>query len=139
LSDRTTTSIMRDPFLGKDVVMSDDICDRLRGRYANGPLNAEGQPEFGWNQMPQKPIQLDAADRIEQLEGALAKLSALLLRSPPADLPTPVEGDLDRRVVLRMPSPEEATELADALAKVREGNGALLGPEPQPRGELLGW
>jgi len=66
-----TTHIIRDPFTGKDVEISDRLTDRLRGRYAIGPLQLDGEPEFGWRQYETPPIQHKAADCIEQLEARL--------------------------------------------------------------------
>lgn len=57
-----------DPFLGKDVQISDRLVDRLRGKYASGPHLPNGNPEFGWRQFQAPPIQHEAATRIEALE-----------------------------------------------------------------------
>ncbi len=65
------TRTVHDPFVGKDVQISNRLVDRLRGKYANGPTMPNGEPEFGWQQMPEIPIQCAAADRIEELERAL--------------------------------------------------------------------
>ena len=65
------TRAVYDPFHGTDVHISDKLTDRLRGKYACGPMLATGDPEFGWRQMPQIRIQVTAADRIEELEHAL--------------------------------------------------------------------
>lgn len=69
-----TTRKVHDPFLGKEVEISDKLTDRLRGKYATGPMMANGEPEFGWRQMPQIPIQLKAADRIDELESILKEV-----------------------------------------------------------------
>lgn len=65
------TRTVRDPFLGQDVQVGDRLVDRLRGRYACGPMTSSGEPEFGWRTFETPPIQKNAADRIEQLEAAL--------------------------------------------------------------------
>lgn len=65
------TQTVHDPFIGKDVQISDRLVDRLRGRYAMGPHLPNGKPEFGWRQFQASPIQHEAADRIEALEAAL--------------------------------------------------------------------
>ena len=64
---------VHDPFLGKDVQVSDRLTDRLRGRYAQGPMLPNGEPEFGWREFPAPSIQHEAADLIDQL---VARLSA---------------------------------------------------------------
>jgi len=66
-----TTHTIRDPFTGKDVKISDRLTDRLRGRYAIGPLQPNGEPEFGWRQYETPPVQHQAADRITTLEVVL--------------------------------------------------------------------
>lgn len=65
------TRTIRDPFLGKDVQISDNLVDRLRGKYANGPTMPNGEPEFGWRQFPTPPIQIAAADEIDRLRADL--------------------------------------------------------------------
>lgn len=65
------TRTVHDPFHGKDVQISDRLVDRLRGKYACGPMMANGEPEFGWRETPKIPIQIDAANRIDELEEAL--------------------------------------------------------------------
>jgi hypothetical protein len=62
------TRKVKDPFLGRDVEVSDKLVDRLRGQYACGPIMPNGEPEFGWRHFPVPRIQGEAADRIEQLE-----------------------------------------------------------------------
>jgi hypothetical protein len=61
------TRTIFDPFLGKNVEISDNLTDRLRGKYANGPMLPSGEPEFGWRQFPTVPIQIDAANEIDRL------------------------------------------------------------------------
>lgn len=61
------TRTIHDPFLGKDVSISERLIDRLRGKYAMGPTMENGEPEFGWRQFETVPIQLEAANRIEEL------------------------------------------------------------------------
>lgn len=59
--------IIHDPFIGKDVEISNRLTDRLRGRYACGPTMANGEPEFGWREFETPPIQHEAAAEIERL------------------------------------------------------------------------
>jgi hypothetical protein len=65
------TRTIHDPFHNKAVQISDRLTDRLRGKYACGPVMPNGEPEFGWRQWDTLPIQHEAADRIEALEAAL--------------------------------------------------------------------
>jgi hypothetical protein len=65
------TRTVHDPFLGKDVQISNRLVDRLRGKYASGPTLPNGEPEFGWRQFETPPIQHEAADTIEALAKAL--------------------------------------------------------------------
>lgn len=66
-----STRTIHDPFLGKDVQVSNRLTDRLRGKYACGPLTENGEPEFGWRQHEVPPIQIEAAAHIEVLEASL--------------------------------------------------------------------
>jgi hypothetical protein len=66
-----TTCTVHDPFTGKDVQVSNRLTDRLRGKYAVGPVQPNGEPEFGWRQHEVPPIQIEAAAHIEALEAAL--------------------------------------------------------------------
>jgi len=68
------TRTVRDPFLGKDVQISDRLVDRLRGKYASGPHLPNGNPEFGWRQFQAPPIQHEAAAEIERLRNNHAAL-----------------------------------------------------------------
>lgn len=61
------TREVHDPFLNKTVQVSDDLVDRLRGKYAIGPTMPNGEPEFGWSNYPAPPIQLEAAAEINNL------------------------------------------------------------------------
>lgn len=74
------TRTVADPFLGKNVEVSDRLIDRLRGRYARGPTMANGEPEFGWSEFPVPPIQKEAADRIELLESVIESSSLALMK-----------------------------------------------------------
>jgi hypothetical protein len=65
------TRTIHDPFLGKDVQISDRLVDRLRGGYACGPHLPNGNPEFGWRQFQAPPIQHEAAAEIDRLRAAL--------------------------------------------------------------------
>jgi hypothetical protein len=56
-----------DPFTGERVEIHSRLTDRLRGLYANGPMLPNGEPEFGWRQMPTVSIQIEAANEIERL------------------------------------------------------------------------
>lgn len=73
----TESRTVHDPFLGKDVQVSNRLTDRLRGRYASGPTLANGEPEFGWRDFPTPPIQKQAADLIEVLVAALENIKQL--------------------------------------------------------------
>jgi hypothetical protein len=70
------TRTVRDPFLGKDVQVSDNLTDRLRGKYAIGPMLPNGEPEFGWRQFESPPIQHEAAAEIERLRAALTEINS---------------------------------------------------------------
>jgi len=63
----TETRTVHDPFLDKDVEISDRLTDRLRGKYASGPTMPNGEPEFGWREFPVPAIQKQAADEIDRL------------------------------------------------------------------------
>lgn len=65
------TRSVHDPFLNKIVEVSNRLTDRLRGKYAIGPMLPNGEPEFGWNEYPSPPIQKEAADAIDILATAL--------------------------------------------------------------------
>jgi hypothetical protein len=65
------TRTVHDPFLGKDVEVSDRLVDRLRGKYAHGPTMENGEPEFGWREFKTPPIQHEAAAEIERLRAEL--------------------------------------------------------------------
>ena len=67
----TETRTVHDPFHNKDVEVSDRLVDRLRGKYACGPMLPNGEPEFGWRQCKTSPIQHEAADEIEKLQALL--------------------------------------------------------------------
>lgn len=69
------TREVHDPFLNKTVQVSDDLVDRLRGKYAIGPTMPNGEPEFGWSNYPAPLIQLEAADEIERLKGMIDKVA----------------------------------------------------------------
>jgi hypothetical protein len=65
---------VHDPFLGKDVEISNRLIDRLRGRYATGPIMPNGESEFGWREFPTPPIQHEAADLITALTARVAEV-----------------------------------------------------------------
>jgi hypothetical protein len=66
-----------DPFLNKEVEISNRLTDRLRGRYACGPTLPNGEPEFGWREFETPPIQKEAAAEIERLRDLLRKVRKL--------------------------------------------------------------
>lgn len=66
------TRTVFDPFLNKEVQISNNLTDRLKGRYACGPHLENGEPEFGWREFETPPIQNEAAEHIERLHAALA-------------------------------------------------------------------
>lgn len=70
--------IVHDPFLNRDVEVSDRLKDRLRGRYAVGPTMENGEPEFGWRTVPVPPIQEEAANELERLESALEQIHKIV-------------------------------------------------------------
>jgi hypothetical protein len=74
----TETRTVHDPFMGRDVQISNRLTDRLRGKYASGPHLPNGNPEFGWKQFEAPPIQHEAADRIEALEECRDVLSEIM-------------------------------------------------------------
>ena len=67
------TRTVHDPFFNKDVQVSCRLIDRLRGKYASGPMLPNGEPEFGWRQFDTPPIQHEAADEIERLLSAIPR------------------------------------------------------------------
>ena len=81
------TRTVHDPFLNKDVQVSNRLTDRLRGRYANGPTLANGEPEFGWREFPTPPIQKEAAAEIERLTIENWQLKGALGYAVPGDIP----------------------------------------------------
>ncbi len=59
------THTIHDPFLKQDVEVSSKLTDRLRGKYACGPIMPNGEPEFGWRQFETPPVQHEAATALE--------------------------------------------------------------------------
>lgn len=58
-----------------------DLINRLRGRYAMGPLGPDGEPEFGWrvfdrlpNGEPFPAIHAEAADALSEASSTIARL-----------------------------------------------------------------
>ena len=88
------TVTVHDPFVGRDVQISNRLVDRLRGQYASGPHLPNGRPEFGWRQFQSPPIQHEAAARIEELEAALLAALYVLSDGSHGKDPTP-DGRLD--------------------------------------------
>lgn len=74
MTDSASQRTVFDPFLNKDVQVSDRLVDRLRGRYACGPTLPNGEPEFGWREFQTPPIQHEAAARITELEATVARI-----------------------------------------------------------------
>lgn len=115
------TRAVHDPFLGKDVEISNKLVDRLRGKYANGPTMPNGEPEFGWREFPTPPIQHEAAKEIERLTADLAFCCA---ERDAADevsrtarlLVEPLKQRLDITVILTRPLTCEAATPADRKA-----------------------
>ena len=76
----------------------DDLVHRLRCRYPSGPI-VDGEPEFGWRDfsgpapegaMLPSPIMIEAAKRIDDLEGMLRFL---------VDNDSINDGSIDKEVV----------------------------------------
>ena len=90
----TETYTFNDPFLNKVVEVSHNLTDRLRGKYACGPIMPDGEPEFGWREFPTPPVQQEAAKRIEELEKQLAAALEDRARFPqkPDEMPQPKNG-----------------------------------------------
>lgn len=76
----TETRKIHDPFIGKQVEISNRLTDRLRGKYACGPTMPNGEPEFGWDQYEVAPIQQEAAAVIDALVKALEKAKTALIK-----------------------------------------------------------
>lgn len=68
------TRTIFDPFDGKTVEIRNDLVFRLRGKYAVGPTLPNGEPEFGWRELPVPPIQKEAADTIDRLNDEVKQL-----------------------------------------------------------------
>lgn len=115
------TRTVHDPFLGKDVQVSDSLVDRLRGRYAQGPTMPNGEPEFGWRQFPTPPIQVAAADEIERLWDLLNERTPDLAQAPTGAGSTPKEllERAEKYININAPDGRGSSllvmELADAL------------------------
>lgn len=62
-----TSYELTDPFTGKTVTIERDLLDRLRGKYAVGPRGENGEPEFGYREFEATAINLEAANKIEEL------------------------------------------------------------------------
>jgi hypothetical protein len=75
------TYAINDPFLNKTVDISHKLIDRLRGRYANGPIMPNGEPEFGWREFQTPPVQHEAAAEIERLRARTETLAFALERA----------------------------------------------------------
>lgn len=65
----------------------DDLTHRLRCRYPLGPIQANGDPEFGWRDFSGPAIEgrvlptaimLEAANRIDQNQRTLANIEAFV-------------------------------------------------------------
>ena len=68
------THTVHDPFLNREVQISDKLIDRLRGRYACGPIMPNGEPEFGWREFDTPPISKEAASALEAKDAEIARL-----------------------------------------------------------------
>ena len=56
-------------------MMNNDIKNRLRGKYAVGPIMEDGEPEFGYRSFGEPPlIQCEAADYIGILETMIQQM-----------------------------------------------------------------
>ena len=67
--------------------MNENITDRLRCRYALGPILADGEPEFGWRDFSgpaiegmvlPTPLMLEAAEAIAAKDAEIAQLRQAL-------------------------------------------------------------
>lgn len=76
--------------------MSENITDRLRCRYALGPIMANGEPEFGWRDfsgpapegmMLPTPLMLEAAEAIAAKDAEIARLREALTAIEAWDAP----------------------------------------------------
>jgi hypothetical protein len=76
MTTRDETHTVHDPYLNKDVQVSNKLTDRLRGRYACGPIMPNGEPEFGWREFETPPIQKEAASAIDAKDAKIARLKA---------------------------------------------------------------
>lgn len=57
-------------------MMQAPLLKRLRGQYPIGPELPNGEPEFGWRQLPATPIMIEAAEEIEALLARVEELEA---------------------------------------------------------------
>lgn len=132
---------IHDPFLGKDVEISNRLTDRLRGKYANGPTMENGEPEFGWREFETPPIQHEAAAEIERLRSELDKARQVLRQHHKWHLDAGEIGlpDGDGGWI----GIDAASEYGDSL--LFEHTTAVLDglpaepPEPMPRGGMNMW
>lgn len=77
---------VKDPFTGNIEKVSNDLVNRLRGKYANGPMLLSGEPEFGWRQMCEpKSIEIEAAIEIERLRLIEVAAQTLIDSAPMGD------------------------------------------------------
>lgn len=66
--------------------MMDDLTHRLRCKYPLGPIQANGEPEFGWRDFSgpaegvvlPTALMLEAAGRIDQQQTTLANIKAFV-------------------------------------------------------------
>lgn len=79
MTTRDETRTMHDPFLNREVKISDKLIDRLRGRYACGPIMPNGEPEFGWREFEVPPIQHEAASALEAKDAEIARLRDIMV------------------------------------------------------------
>jgi len=129
MTTRDETYTVHDPFFNQDVQVSSKLVDRLRGRYACGPIMPNGEPEFGWREFETPPIQKEAASALEAKDAEIARLRNALSGSAAivnhssghiADLESRIT-DLERQLA-------EETERCAGVADSFEGGprGACL-------------
>lgn len=88
---------VKDPFTGNVEQVSNNLVDRLRGKYAVGPTLPNGEPEFGYRQMPAVLIQDEAAAEIVRLRKIEAAARDLMDSSPVGDDDKPYSSDVAGR------------------------------------------
>ncbi|HEY9219579.1 MAG TPA: hypothetical protein VIO94_16140 [Phenylobacterium sp.] len=119
-----------------------DLSNRLRGRYALGPIMANGEPEFGYRVFTELPggqpfpaIYGEAADMIDALLAENEKLRASLLEAVGA-LKLAREICEDAQKDTYMDVSDEVFDKIDAALKSAQkaGLGLILPPPPEHQG-----